>query len=279
MDTPETQKQQIAGLYDRVAAAYGSVGPNFFAHVGAHLIEHIGITPGARVLDVAAGRGANLFPAARQVGPRGQVIGIDLAPGMVQETTAELARRGISHASMLHMDAEHLTFPDASFDYLLCGFAIFLFPHLEQALAHFFRVVRPGGKIGISVASDLHALSHWFGQRLTDYHQRHQFPIRAGGGQGSNYAQLPQHLSLAGFTAIEVRQEQADFTYADPQEWWSARWTHGPRYALEHMPPAVLAQFQAEVLARLAQEAASGGIHETLNIQYILASKDGSTKK
>ncbi len=38
----------------------------------------------------------------------------------------------LPHVSMLQMDAEHLTFPDASFDVVLCGFAIFLFPHLEQ---------------------------------------------------------------------------------------------------------------------------------------------------
>jgi len=86
----------------------------------------------AQVLDVGAGRGANLFPAAETVGPHGQVIGIDLAPGMVRETTAEIKRRNLPHVSMLQMDAEHLTFPDASFDVVLCGFAIFLFPHLEQ---------------------------------------------------------------------------------------------------------------------------------------------------
>lgn len=273
MTTGETQKEHIADLYHRVASNYGQVGPNFFAYAGQHLVERAALTEGARVLDVGAGRGANLFPAAEAVGLHGQVVGIDLAPGMVQETTAEIKRRNLSHATMLVMDAEHLTLPDASFDYVLCSFAIFLFPHLEQALSEFFRVLRPGGKIGITVAQDLDAFSHWFGERLNDYHQRYQFPLSAGGGKGSNYAELPRYLTQAGFVDIEVLQEQAGFAYADAQEWWDARWTHGPRYALEHMEPSVLEQFKAEVFDRLAQDGQSHGIHETLRFQYILARK------
>jgi len=273
MDTGETQKEHIADLYHRVAPSYGQVGPNIFAYAGRHLVERIAPKEGGRVLDVAAGRGANLFPAAEAVGARGQVVGIDLASGMVQETTAEIERRKLSHATMLEMDAEHLTFPDASFDYVLCSFAIFLFPHLEQALSEFFRVLRLGGKVGVTVAQDLDALSRWFGERLTAYHQRYQFLLRAGGGKGSNYAELPHYLAETGFVDIEVLQEQADFVYADAQEWWNARWTHGPRFALEHMEPSVLEQFKTEVFDRLAQEVQSHGIHETLHFQYILARK------
>jgi len=273
MSTDEQQKAAIAGLYHRVAATYGSIGPNHFSHVGRQLVEQMGIAEGARVLDVAAGRGANLFPAAEKVGPRGQVIGIDLAEGMVRETSAEIQRRQVAQASMHQMDAEHLDFPDASFDAVLCGFAIFFFPQLEQALAEFFRVLRPGGKLGISVARDADALSRWYGEQLTAYQQRYQFPLRAGGGKGSNYAELPQNLTQAGFSEVQIHQEQADFVYASAQEWWDNKWTHGTRYSLEHMAPAVLAQFQAEVFAKLAEAAQPDGIHNTLNVQYMLANK------
>jgi ubiquinone/menaquinone biosynthesis C-methylase UbiE len=270
----DTQKEQIAGLYHRVASTYGHVGPSIFAYAGQHLVEHVGMTEGAQVLDIGAGRGANLFPAAETVGPHGQVIGIDLAPGMVQETAAEIERRNLPHVSMLQMDAEHLTFPDASFDAVLCGFAIFLFPHLEQALSEFFRVLRPGGKVGITVAQDLDALSHWYGEHITEYHTRYQIPLCAGGGKGSNYSELPRYLTHTGLIHIQVLQEQVDFVYTNAQEWWHSRWTHGPRYALEQMTPEVLKQFREEVFARLAQEAQSQSIHETLRLQYILADKE-----
>ncbi len=271
MSNNDIQKEQIADLYHRVASDYGHVGPNFFTYAGQHLIEHVGIAEGAQVLDVGTGRGANLFPAAEAVGSRGQIIGVDLADGMVRETTTEIKRRNLSHASMLQMDAEHLTFPDASFDAVLCGFAIFLFPHLEQALSEFFRVLRPGGKIGITVASNIDALSHWYGELITNYHTRYQFPLRAGGGQGSSYTEIPHYLTNAGFTNVQILLEDADFVYASAQEWWNSRWTHGTRYALENMTPEVLAQFKAEVFSRLAQEAQP--LHEILRFQYILADK------
>jgi O-methyltransferase/aklanonic acid methyltransferase len=274
MSNDETQKERIADLYHRVASSYGQVGPNIFAYAGQQLVERIGMTQGAQVLDVAAGRGANLFPAAHAVSPSGQVIGIDLAPGMVQETTAEIKRLHLSHAIMLQMDAENLLFPDASFDYVLCSFAIFLFPHLEQALSEFFRVLRPGGKIGITVAQDIDALSRWFGEHLTSYHQRYHFPLRAGGGQGNNYSDLPLYLTEAGFINVETHQEQTGFVYANADEWWNARWSHGPRYALEHMDFQVLAQFKAEVFDKLSQEAQSPDIHSTLRFQYIIANKE-----
>ena len=72
---------------------------------------------------------------------------------------------------------------------------------------------------------------------------------------------------------MQVLQEEADFVYANAHEWWDSRWTHGPRYALEQMAPEVLTQFKNEVFTRLAQEAQSHGIHETLRLQYILADR------
>lgn len=274
MSETDMQKEQIAGLYDRAAATYGTIGPDFFSYGGRQLVAHMALPAGARVLDVASGRGANLFPAAAAVGPGGQVIGIDLAAGMVEETTAEITRRKLTQASMLQMDAEHLTFADASFDAVLCSFAIFLFPHLEQALAEFWRILRPGGKVGITVARNLDELSHWYGAHLTAYHEHYRFPLTAGGGKGRDYEELPRYLSEAGFSAAQTLAEEADFIYASAEVWWDAKWTHGTRYSLEHMAPEVLAQFKAEVVARLAQEAQAGGIHETLRFQYMLATKE-----
>src|SRR5579871_4085604 len=98
-------KAEIAGLYSRVAPRYSQVGPTRFAYVGRRLVEHLGIGEGAQVLDVAAGRGANLFPAAEKTGASGHVTGIDLSEGMVRETSAEIARRGISNAEIRLMDA------------------------------------------------------------------------------------------------------------------------------------------------------------------------------
>lgn len=271
MSDENSQKANITGLYNRVAADYGQVGPNAFAIAGQGLVECMDITEGSRVLDAGVGRGANLFPAAEKVGPHGRVIGIDVAENMLKETAAEIKRRNITQASVVQMDAEHLTFEADSFDAVLCSFAIFLFPHLEQALSEFYRVLRPGGKLGITVGSNPNALDQWYGERITAYHQQYHFPLNAGGNNVNYRADLPSYLARAGFTAVQIQYRQAELVYASAQEWWDAKWTHGTRYSLEHMTPEVLEQFKAEVFARLSEAQQPNGIHDEWNIQYIIA--------
>ncbi|MBI3163893.1 MAG: methyltransferase domain-containing protein [Chloroflexi bacterium] len=129
------RKQQVAGLFDRVATTFDHVGPRFFSHFGRRLVELAHIPNGAHVLDVATGRGAALIPAAESVGTHGHVVGIDLSEIMVQETAKELTRLGFSsNVEARQMDAEHLQFPDESFDYVLCAFGIFFFPQLDRAI-------------------------------------------------------------------------------------------------------------------------------------------------
>src|SRR5437588_8601714 len=86
----------------------------------------------------------------------------------------------------------------------ILAFAIFLFPHLEQALSEFFRVLRPRGMLAITVAQDVDELSQWYGERITEYSRRYSFPLNAGGGQGGNYSELPQYLTQAGFINVQT---------------------------------------------------------------------------
>src|SRR5512140_3367880 len=105
------REEGIIGVFSRAAPTYDRIGPRFFAHFGRVLVERAQLTPGAAVLDVAAGRGAVLFPAAQQVGTGGRVIGIDLSAEMVRETAAEIRNSGWQHVEMRQMDAEQLDFP------------------------------------------------------------------------------------------------------------------------------------------------------------------------
>ena len=149
-DAARTQQEGIVGVFSRAAATYDRIGPPFFAHFGQRLVERAHLTPGADVLDVAAGRGAVLFAAAQQVGPSGRVRGIDLSADMVRETLADIQRAGSQQVTMQQMDAEQLDFPAAAFDRVLCGFAVWFFPQPHRALHEFFRVLRPGGRVGLT---------------------------------------------------------------------------------------------------------------------------------
>ncbi|WP_426571928.1 class I SAM-dependent methyltransferase [Aquihabitans sp. McL0605] len=147
---PPDPKAVVGGTFSAAAETYDQVIP-FFAPFGRALVAAADLNRGARVLDVASGRGACLFRALESVGPEGSVVGIDLAPGMVDALAADLAARGIANASVQVGDAEALDLPAGSFDAVLAGFMIFFAPDPDRVLAEFARVLKPGGVVALTI--------------------------------------------------------------------------------------------------------------------------------
>lgn len=209
----EDRKAQTRAIFDHMAADYDTAGPGCFAYFGRRLVEAVAIEPGHRVLDVASGRGAVLLPAAERVGAAGDVVGIDLAAAMAQAANEEAMRRGVQ-ARVRVMDAEHLGFPDATFDRVLCGFGIMFFPHLDQALDGFRRVLKPGGRVGVSTwrvsqAEDLGAVLDDLGMGGADEP-----------GWVTDPEQLAHLLTGAGFTDARVVADSTTFRYDHLEQYW-----------------------------------------------------------
>jgi SAM-dependent methyltransferase len=272
MDDELGYKQRVAGLYTRAAASYGEVGPRLFQHVGRRLVELAGVSAGARVLDVATGRGAVLFPAAERVGPTGFVLGVDLAEGMVRETAATITRAGLTNAEVRSMDAERLTLPPGSFDTALCSFAVFCFPQPRLALGGFRRVLRPGGVVGLAVASQSDPRWAWQNELFGRHASVEEPP--PGVLQGAALrppGSLTALLGDVGFVDAREVREPAEFTWRDPDEWWDALWTHGTRRAVESMTQAALDAFRAAVVAELRRLEAGPGLTERFELTFVLA--------
>jgi ubiquinone/menaquinone biosynthesis C-methylase UbiE len=114
-----------------------------------HLARTLGLRPGQRVLDVAAGPGTTACLLAADFGV--DVDGVDLGPASVERARAAAAERGLEDRVRFHVgDAEHLPFDDATFDALVCECAWCTFPGKATAAAEFARVLRPGGQVGIT---------------------------------------------------------------------------------------------------------------------------------
>jgi ubiquinone/menaquinone biosynthesis C-methylase UbiE len=277
MQTLAAQKRATADLYDRVAASYDAVGPAIFARFGERVVAVAGIQAGDRVLDVGAGRGANLFPAAAVVGKTGEVVGIDIAAKMVEETRRTTAERGLANATMLCMDAEGLTFADASFDHVLCSFAYFFFPRLHHALAQFARVLRPGGALLLTAHGAADERWRWYEEEvLAATYMRNRLPWPPSvGGERRSLRDLAGLLARVGFAGVRHVPLEVEAVYADEAEWWAAKWTHGARRPLEAMPTEILRAFVTEVNERMATLREADGFHERWRIVCLLATKSG----
>jgi ubiquinone/menaquinone biosynthesis C-methylase UbiE len=95
------QNTEVVDLYNRVASCYSAIGPAVFEYFGQRLVDLAELAPGERVLDVGAGRGALLFPAAARVGARGFVTGIEVA-----ETAAHIKDAGLTNATIRLIDED-----------------------------------------------------------------------------------------------------------------------------------------------------------------------------
>lgn len=221
----EARKAQTKTLFNRLAPDYDA-GPGCFAHFGRRLAEVAEINAGARVLDIASGRGAVLFPVAERVGLGGEVVGIDLAEAMAHATSEEAASRGLKTLVSV-MDAEELTFPDESFDCVTCGFGIMFFPDQDRGLAQMRRVLKPGGCLAIST---------W---RITqgDYLRPVFKEMGILPNRNPGWITEPDNLEALilrnEFAGISVKMDSMDFRYADAEEVWQQGRGTGMRRVLD----------------------------------------------
>jgi SAM-dependent methyltransferase len=135
----------------------------------AKTLQRMGLQPGHKVLEIGPGPGRLLIPAARLVLPGGEVVGIDIQPGMIKRLQQRANRAGVTNLKAICGDASQAMVPDASFDTAILAMALGEIPDRAGLLAQCFRALKPGGTLSITEAlTDPHYQSRSTVQRLAE---------------------------------------------------------------------------------------------------------------
>jgi ubiquinone/menaquinone biosynthesis C-methylase UbiE len=163
------------------------------------------IHAGSRVLDIAAGDGDQSLAAAARVGPSGYMLAIDKADKLLTIAEQSAREAGLSNLKTRLMEGENLELPEASFDAVICRFALMYFHDVVHGLQGMKRVLKPGGRVSVVVYGEngspefslaLSTVRRWMGL----FDQDSQSAAHSLGMPGV----LEQILTTAGFRDVEV---------------------------------------------------------------------------
>ena len=133
-------EDELAGLPDDANLGLGCGNPTAIAS----------IQPGQTVLDLGSGAGIDCFLAARQVGPAGRVIGVDMTPEMLERARANASAGGYGNVEFRLGEIENLPVADGTVDVIISNCVLNLSTNKPRVLAEAYRVLRPGGRLVVS---------------------------------------------------------------------------------------------------------------------------------
>ena len=139
----DLDKQTVTKAYARWAPVYDLVFGAVFER-GRHAAIAAAERVGGRILEVGVGTGISLPHYSKDC----RLCGVDISAPMLRKAQERVAEFGLSNVEGLWvMDAEHLSFPDNSFDVVVAQYVITTVPNPEATLDEFARVLKPGGEI------------------------------------------------------------------------------------------------------------------------------------
>jgi ubiquinone/menaquinone biosynthesis C-methylase UbiE len=262
----DDQKRRVVADFNAMAETYDTL--RFVQICARRLVTLAALPPGAQVLDVATGTGWAALAAAQHVGPTGRVLGVDLAPELLERARQKVAAAGLTHVEFRAGDAQGLALGEQSFDVVLCASALFFVPDMLAALREWHRVLKPGGHVGFSGFGPtyLQPLGDLWNARLRQYGV--SVPTASPNQRLAEPETCRRLLHEAGFVQTAVQSEQLGYSFRTVEEYWEEMWSSRNRMAVLQLAPAQREQFKAEHLAEVGTLATAQGIWRDVAVNF-----------
>ncbi len=226
--------------------------PLLWDPVGEATVAMAAPGPGERVLDACCGAGASALPAARAVGPAGSVDGVDLSGALLDIATDRARREGLGNVRFHRHDITAWPAPDAGYDLVQCALGVFFLPDMDRDTAALARLLRPGGRLAVTVW-ERGALAGWWQALRGAVETQRAWPDSRQTAQRARIdtaGTLTAWLQGLGLTAVHVEPRRPAVPLT-PGTAWDLVVGSGTRALLQGLDPAAVESLRTEFTARL----------------------------
>lgn len=227
MSPDDPMRQALRAIWSSAAPAWGRYADfvdDRGAEVAHAMLAAAALRPEERVLELACGPGGVGLAAAEIVAPGGEAVLSDIAPEMTAIARDRADARNLANVRTAQIDMEDIAFPDASFDVVLCREGLMLVPDQAAAVREAHRVLVPGGRAVFAVWGP-RGRNPWLGMLLDAITETLGVPVPPPGMPGpfslSEFGQLEELLSAAGFDHVIVREVATPMDAKSFDEWWA----------------------------------------------------------
>jgi ubiquinone/menaquinone biosynthesis C-methylase UbiE len=250
--TTDPAKLKAAATYNAAADHFDDEPLGFWVRIGRRTIERLALPPGAAVLDVGCGTGASALPAAERVGPRGRVIGVDLAERLLATARQKAERHRLANIEFKSGDMERLGYPDDRFDAVVSVFSIFFVTDMVRQVHELWRMVRPRGSLAITTWGPRMfepGTTHWW-NAVRDL-RPDLVPDVSPWSRITEPQAVRDLLREAGIVDVDVVAEAGHQNLRSPDDWWTIVLGSGFRWTVEQLGPEAAEQVRSANLAEM----------------------------
>ena len=258
-----------------LAERYDQVSEGQFKS-GLALIEKLGVKTGDTVLDVGCGTGRLTLHVARIIGPGGRVVGIDPSVQRI-----EVAKRKVRGAPLLNVSFETgnsndlSRFENDSFDIVYLNIVLHWIQEKEDALAQIYRVLKPGGRLGITTGNK--NMPHTVKSIMEEVLRR---PSYAGAVDAGKEPSRPVNMS-----ELEVLLEDAGFKIIEISCKKDSRYFESPLKCIEYIEASLFGNFlsnvpvnlhesvKSDIMAELEKRITPEGVENVYNTIFAVVEK------
>lgn len=255
MTGSDQDNRELAESYDRTS------GSQFTK--GSFLIGRMGLNSGDRVLDVGCGTGRLALYVSEIVGPSGCVLGIDPSGPRIAVATGKLAGHEPGNVFFAVGRAEELRgVPDAAFDHVYYSSVFHWIGDKKAALREAFRVLAPGGRIGITTAEagDLRNVPAIMDRLFIRPPYLGRVDVSTAARQPVCRAELESLLAEAGFIGIEISLHELNRVRGSPEAALEQAEADSSGRLLQHVPDGLRARARQDIIRELESFRTPAGI-------------------